>query len=222
MATIVEIQLPAEEFALHQTLSALDTVEFEVERVVAHDQDHIVPYVWANGTDRTTIETALQDDLSVKNIELVSDQEDRWLYQMDWVEQIQSLVQILVEEEAVVLTAFGKGDQWDLRVLFPDREALSRTYEFCEDAGLSMELRRVYDHDDSRAGQYNLTEEQEHALVTAFQTGFFEIPRDITLNDLADDLNISHQALSERLRRGYANMVREGLVVGEDTDRDRQ
>ncbi|HET7324318.1 MAG TPA: bacterio-opsin activator domain-containing protein [Halococcus sp.] len=215
MATVAELELDAKDFALQETLIALDTVEFEVERVVAHDPEHIMPYVWVSGTDRDAIENALQNDPSVEDVELISEQEHRWLYQMSWVSQIRSLIQMLVEEDSTVLTAFGKADRWDLRILFPDREAVSRTYDYCEEIGLEINLRRIYDHDDSRAGQYNLTDDQQKALVTAFEQGFYEIPRDVTLDDLADELDISHQALSERLRRGYENMIKEGLIIGE-------
>lgn len=45
MATVAELELDAKDFALQETLIALDTVEFEVERVVAHDPEHIMPYV---------------------------------------------------------------------------------------------------------------------------------------------------------------------------------
>lgn len=220
MATVAEIELDAAEFALHETLTALDDVEFEVGRVVAHDQDHVMPYVWISGADQDAIESALHDDSSVEDVELLSEHHTRWLYQMSWVGHIRSLVQILVEEESTILSAFGKDSRWDLRILFPDRDALSRTYEFCQDTGLEISLRRIYDHDNARAGQYDLTEEQEEALMAAFENGFFDIPRDITLEDLADELDVSHQALSERLRRGYYNMVKEGLIVGEGTARE--
>ena len=135
-----------------------------------------MPYVWVSGADRDEIENALRADPTVEDIELISEQDHRWLYQMNWVRQICSLIRMLIEEDSTVLTAFGKGDRWDLRLLFPDREAVSRTYDFCRDVGLKINLQRIYDHDDSRAGQYDLTEDQEQALVTAFEQGFFLDP----------------------------------------------
>lgn len=220
MATIAEIELDSADFALQGTLDTLDGIEFEIERVVAHDTDYVMPYVWVSGTDRDAIEDALSDDPSVEDIELESDNDDHWLYQMRWTDQIHTLVQLLVDEESTILTAFGKEGRWDLRVLFPDRDALSRTYDFYEDTDLSVTLRRVYDHDDARAKQYALTDEQREALTTGFEEGFFEIPRDITLDELADELDISHQALSERLRRAYGNMIQEGVMVGGDVEKE--
>ena len=77
MATVAELELDAREFALEETLTALDTVEFEVERVVAHDPDHIMPYVWVSGADRDENENALRADPTVEDVELTSEQGSR-------------------------------------------------------------------------------------------------------------------------------------------------
>ena len=39
-------------------------------------------------------------------------------------------------------------------------------------------------------------------------------PREADLGDVADRLDISHQALSERLRRGHTNLIKETIGVG--------
>ena len=43
-----------------------------------------------------------------------------------------------------------------------------------------------------------------------------DIPREITSADLADELGISHQTLSERFRRTMKNLVMSALFVEED------
>ena len=43
MATVAGLELDAADFVLQETLTTLDTVEFEIERVVAHNRDHIMP-----------------------------------------------------------------------------------------------------------------------------------------------------------------------------------
>ncbi|WP_227378576.1 helix-turn-helix domain-containing protein [Haladaptatus halobius] len=35
----------------------------------------------------------------------------------------------------------------------------------------------------------------------------YSIPRDATANDLAEELGVTHQALSERLRRVHGNLI---------------
>ena len=46
------------------------------------------------------------------------------------------------------------------------------------------------------------------------EVGYFDVPREAKLGDIADRLDVSHQALSERLRRGHANLVQETIGVG--------
>ena len=44
----------------------------------------------------------------------------------------------------------------------------------------------------------------------------FDIPHEITAADLADELGISHQTLSERFQRATKNLVMSALFVEED------
>lgn len=217
-ATIVELELPTEEFALSRTLSELDAIECEVERFVAQDADHVMPFVWVTGNDGDRISDALERDESVENLELVSELDGEWLYRMEWIDHIETLVQILVEEQGSILAAFGDGSGWQLRVLFAERDALSRTYDYCQEAGLTMDIRSIYKLDDGREGRFGLTDEQQDTLEIAYQRGYFDVPREITLTDLAAEIGISHQALSERLRRGEKSVLENTVIIGCEDD----
>lgn len=37
--------------------------------------------------------------------------------------------------------------------------------------------------------------------------GYYEVPRSVSMTELANILDISYQALSERLRRAHANLI---------------
>jgi predicted DNA binding protein len=223
MATIAEINLPADEFALSHTLDTLSDVEFEVERIVAHDPDSIMPYIWVTSANPTELEQVLANDTSIDAIKNLAQPEDgQVLYQMEWIASIETLVHILVEEEGTILAAEGRQDGWNMRILVPDREALSRTYEFCEENDLSLELQRVYDVSQGKEGRFGLTEAQATVITTAYDNGFYNVPRGISLTDLADIIEISHQALSERLRRGHQTLVENSVVVGQGGDDDAQ
>ncbi|EMA45419.1 bacterio-opsin activator HTH domain-containing protein [Halococcus saccharolyticus DSM 5350] len=50
--------------------------------------------------------------------------------------------------------------------------------------------------------------------------GFYEIPREIDMEGLAAEFDISDQSVSERLRRGHRNFVRNGLGWGSLGDED--
>ena len=216
MSTIATVELPAHEFALRETLSTVTDAEFDVERVVAHDTERVMPFLWAAADEPDALDGALADDPSVENVDLLSDLDDERLYRMDWTEQIRVVIHILVEEDATILDAFGTGEHWTLRILFPKREALSATHDFCETEGLTMDIKNIYEMDRDRHGRFGLSEAQHEALVTAFEHGHYEVPRDITLDELADEIGVSHQALSERFRRAYHALIENTLIVGSE------
>lgn len=220
--TVVEVNIPTSQFALRQTLSEIPHIEFEIERAVAHSSDRVMPFVWVSGndTDREKFEEIISDDSSLDLYELIADPDDEWLYQMEWISEIETLVQILVEEEGTILAATGTDEGWNLRILFPDRDALSRTFDYCQDNGFTLDVRNIYQLEEGREGKFGLTEEQQDTLTAAFEAGYFSIPREVNGKELAADLDISHQAVSERLRRGYFNLIQNALIIGDDVDKE--
>ncbi|WP_254544355.1 helix-turn-helix domain-containing protein [Halomarina pelagica] len=218
--TVAEVEIPANEFALRETLETFEEVEFDIERLVAHDMDRVMPYVWALGADSEALTATLDADPSVENLRLLVDGEEEQLYQMEWIDRIQSLVHLLVEEDATILAAVGKGDVWRFRVLFPEHSALSQTYEYCEENGLALRFTRIYRLDEGRHSELGLTKMQQETLTTAVDRGYYKVPRDVTAAELAHELGISHQALSERLRRGHETLIKHALMTGHGDDGD--
>ena len=220
MSTISEVSLSADTFALGATLESVPEATFDVERVVAHEAERVLPFVWASAPNREALEDAFEDDNSVANVELLSDLSDEWLYRMEWVSQVQFVIHALLEEQATVLDAHSENGRWTLRLLFPDRESLSRTHEFCAGLDIDLTIETIYEMDDERHGRFGLTDEQSETLLAAFEHGYYEVPRDISVEVLANELDISHQALSERFRRAHANLVENTLVIGDDRETD--
>lgn len=217
MATITEIQLPSEEFALSYTLETIGDVNFEVERIAAHDSEMIMPYLWATSADPTELEQVLAADPSVDAVEKVAQPADNEaLYQMEWVESVEALIHILVSEGGTILSAEGHQDGWFMRVLFPNRGALSRTYTFCKENELQFDLERIYNVDEGKRGRVGLTKAQENAITAAYDHGYYDVPRETNLTGVAAAVGVSHQALSERLRRGHKTLIANSVVVGRD------
>ncbi|WP_222918654.1 helix-turn-helix domain-containing protein [Natrinema sp. SYSU A 869] len=217
MSTIAALSVPAAEFALHHTLEATDGLAVEIERVVAYDPDHVMPYVWFAGDESTlaTADDALSDDPSVDEFEPLTDLTDECLYRMNWVDDVIVILHLLTEEQATILDAHVENKAWRFRVLFPEREALSRTYDFATEQGLSIGIQKVHRLEENRHGRFGLTDAQYETLVAALERGYYEIPREMDMDHLSDELGISHQALSERLRRAHRTLVAEIVDVGE-------
>lgn len=60
-------------------------------------------------------------------------------------------------------------------------------------------------HSDSQAGV--LTERQRECLAVALRKGYFEVPRDCTLAEVAEELSVDKSTASETLRRGSGRIL---------------
>lgn len=211
MGTIVEATVPAEEFALRTVSETLPAIVFRLERVVAQDPDRIMPFLWIGDVEREALEAALENDPTVENAELVTDLGDTWLYGMSWVDRIETLVTTIVEEEAVLLAASGTDEAWELKFLFLEREAIRRVQEHFESAGVRFDVHRIYDQREGGLGTHGLTEKQHRTLTLALERGYYHIPRRANAKELAAEIGISHQALSEQLRRAHEAVVADAI-----------
>ncbi|WP_336363507.1 helix-turn-helix domain-containing protein [Halalkalicoccus salilacus] len=79
-------------------------------------------------------------------------------------------------------------------------------------------LQRIYNVDDGQQGRFGLTERQESTLTAAYEHGCYGVPREVSLSELAEELDVSHQALSERLRRSHRALVENAVIIGEGVD----
>jgi predicted DNA binding protein len=218
MTVIAEFVIPTEEFALRETLERRPNLVCEVERVVAHDTAHILPFIWASGGDLDGLTDVLIADPSVNDVELLSETDDERLYRLSWADEAQVVGHMVVEYEATVHQAVAADGEWTLRVLFPDRSTISEVNEFAREHGLSLDLRQLYEVDSAERVRFGLSEDQQEALTEGYEQGYYKIPRDIDIDTLADSLDISHQALSERLRRATSSLIENTLLVDENDD----
>ena len=218
MGTIAEFNIPADEFALGPTFEDRSELEVEIERLVAHDHDRLMPFAWLTGEGPETfdeLDDALSADSTVDSYELISKVDGDRLYRMEWVDSTEMIVHILLEEEGTVLHARGQDDGWHVRVLFPDRDSLSRTYDFANEHGIRFDIVRIYELDEERKGRFGLSDEQQETLAAATKLGYYDVPRGITQAELAEKLGVSHQALSERLRRAQKTLNENTIIIGD-------
>lgn len=212
MSTIVEATIPATEFALADTLKAVPEAEIEAVSLATDRTDRVVPLLWILGADTAAVTEALEADETTADVSLVSRRNGDSLFRMRWTDRVRFVTHTLVEESGALLGARATTRSWEFRVLFPEREAVSRTYDACRAEGLDLDLRRVSTLDaDSALGEPSLSDEQFTTVRRALEEGYYEVPRGTTLETLAEDLEVSHQALSERLRRGHRAIVGRAL-----------
>lgn len=202
----------------HPNLPLMPTLEetgvrVDLEQAVAEDPQRPVLFVWISGGNADRFPEVAGDDETVAELALVEDADDRQLYRVHISENTQKPLYPLddrMEASRLAVSATVEGVQARLR--FPNRESLSEFQPRVEDRGVDVTLRGVYSQTDPvLTDEYGLSTKQRQALLTAVGLGYYEVPRDASLSELGDELGVSSQAVSERLRRGIAAFVRNGL-----------
>jgi hypothetical protein len=215
VTTIANIRTPAEDFLLADAFEAAPTATFEVPPVVAHGVDDPFPYMVTSGAEDGDLPSVLSEDPTVESAECVAPVGEGGLFRITWRDEVRLLLSALVRGEATVLSVRGTDGEWRLRLLVDDRDSLSTTFDFLEDHGVDLRLDGIRDLDaDDTYRPFGLSEQQYDALVTGLDEGFYHIPRQTDTCDLSDELGITHQALSERLRRAHGTLVENALASG--------
>lgn len=204
MSLIAELRLFNPNFPLMDSLSTVPDMRLRVEQAIAEHSEQPILFLWASGGDFETFESALNSDSTIEELTQIEDTGNRRLYRVQVTKQSQMvLYPAELEADIVRLSVSVSASGVDTRMRLPDRRALGQFQEVCEEHNVSLSLSGLYEDDGStRTGQYGLSSKQQTALQEAVSRGYYTVPRTITLEDLAKELDISRQAASERLRRG--------------------
>lgn len=211
VSVVAEFSIRADEFLLGEVIAAFPGLSVEIERVVPAEK-RVMPYVWAYGADLAAFEAAMDDHPNVREITALDRFDDRALYRIDWEDPAEELVTGIAETDATVLEAYSD-DEWTFRIRFEDHSGLASFNRYSETHGITYRLERVSALADAPGVEpHGLTPEQHEALRLAVEAGYFEVPRQVTFEELAGELGVSVQALSERVRRGADTVLRAALL----------
>lgn len=214
MSLIAEFTLCAPDLALATALDADPDITVELEGQMATSSDTPVLVLWAFGGDFETFETGLEADATVRTYNVLEEMGGRKLYRVRLdSEDLQPIYPIYQRIGAGPLAATGTHSGWQRRVRFPDRESVVQMREFCKDNDVQFRLQRLYTPGESDLeDEFGLSPEQRDALVVAQRNGYFDVPRQLSLEDLGGKLGISGQSASERIRRGASQLVTTTLL----------
>lgn len=220
MSVVAEFTIPAETFGLGRLLTSESAVRIELERLVPTGTE-VMPYFWVEMVDGDfeTFERELREDPLVAGLNVLDRADGETLYAIEWERIPESLVQSITRAGGAILEGRGLDGNWRFTLRFPDHSHLAEFNEFLTDYDIDIHVERVYTRGGDRRREYvfDLTDEQRETLTSAVRRGYFEVPRGVTLTDLAEELGITRQAASERVRRG-ANTVLGAVLLEDEAD----
>ncbi|MXR40414.1 hypothetical protein GRX01_03455 [Halobaculum sp. WSA2] len=214
MSVHATVRVAPRDFVLGRTLTVAGDARISLEPVVPLGNG-LAPYLTVADDDPATVCDLVAAEPTVVETEAVHRGDDEWILCVRWGEHRSSLLAALSDADAACLGAVATHGTWHLTLRFHSHERLADCYHRCLDRGVRPTVERVRDDDgrdalESRA----LTTAQREALATAYESGYFAVPREVTLVGLADRLGISDTAASQRIRRGVENLLEDALAAG--------
>ena len=207
MATEATVTVPADQFPLGTVFAEFPDVTVELERLIP-SQDVAIPYFWVRGTKVEDIEAAFTEHPGVKDIRFVDSVEDEYLLRVEWSLEYDDVLSVLIETDIPLIKATGTNQQWTFDIRGDTRSDVATFHTRCRELGIPVTLTALHDLTPVETeSQAALTDKQEEALVLAFNRGYFESPREVTMEELGAELGISQQAIAARLRNGIRHIL---------------
>lgn len=212
MTVITEFTLPAEAFPFGRATSGDQDMRVQLERIVPLNQDRI-PFLWVTGEEFDEFEHGLTNSDIVKHAEAVTRIGNSVLYYVEWYTNQESFLNGVSDTNGSIMEAHGDS-AWSFTVRFQDHADLTRFDQFYQNEDFPVHINRVYTLDEEPRSEFGfgLTPDQREALTMAVERGYFSVPRETKLDEIADELDITPQAASERVRRGAETVLRKALV----------
>jgi len=210
---IATFRLDHEAVGLNQAFERVPKMRVEAERIAAHSTEWTMPCLWTAGTDFNSIDEALAVDPSIETIVEAAEFADEKYYMIKWADSVVEQIARYTNQGASILSATGTREGWQVRFRFANREHFDSFCEVLNEQNYSYALLELTEPDKPRLSVGNLTPRQREALVAAWEHGYYNIPREVTGKEVAAELDISHQTLSELLRRGTEKLIKSQLVT---------
>ena len=212
MATIARFTVPAGDFPLGRIFEDLPGATIELERIVP-TTDRALPYFWVWGVEPGRVAAALESDPALASVTLVDEVDGSGLFRTTWNGDVDGLISVILGTDVTLLSATATSDNWLFEFRADDVEGIAEFQSACRDDDIAATLTRVYALSEMRSGsEYELTSDQHEALLLAFERGYYDDDRSVSLEELGEELEISRPAVSARLRRGYRNLLRSTLA----------
>ncbi|MFC7226138.1 helix-turn-helix domain-containing protein [Salinirubellus salinus] len=198
---------------------------------VAHDRSSTVKSVSEAGTDPMSgkffyhidsadfrqFEEGLRRDSTVGEFErVIETRDEKAIYSFEYTNEAKLLSPVVSAANGVILDMENDGRAWILTLWMSERADLVHLWDYARQNDIDIDLLRVNEYASLGETDAGLTDSQREALLLAFETGYFEEPRDATLSEVAADLDISQPAASGLLRRGIKRLIVSSLVDDDD------
>lgn len=213
MAISTQIYVKDGDLALTPTIRSLPQGTIEVVSDAGTDPENEMYFFRVEDVDFDRFESLLGTDHTVADFDLVVAGDGRRTYRISYAGEAKLITPMINEIGGLTLDSESHEDGWLLTLQLEGHEALYELDEFAREEGIDLEVLELQQREEPDSKQqFGLTEPQAEALVAAFEHGYYDDPREMSLEELASLLDISQTAASGRLRRGSCHHIEEVLI----------
>ena len=200
---VVQLRVDNANLFLRPTLRHAHEVTVEPDYWTTTETGRTLVFLTVYGSDGDfdRFETALGGDATATDPVCVDRYPDRRVYRVGVADRTIPVISRAAEFRGRLLDCCSSRDGWTIQLRFPERDALIEFNQYCRDRDISVTVEHLRVSDDEDDGVVALTEKQQELLTVAHDEGYFDVPRGISQDELADRLGVSKSAVSQRLRR---------------------
>lgn len=200
------------DIGLVPTIRSLEGVDIGVVPDASTAPNQNGYWFWISATDFEAVEEALAEDHTVESFTPVWSDGDRRTYRIRYSDESKLISSAIVERDGLMLESRSENEGWLVELQFPDHATLYDLYEHATANGITFDVLEINQQQSNHTHNgLELTESQSEALVAAYEHGYYDEPRDTSLEELGAVLGISPTAVSGRLRRASAQLVARSL-----------
>ena len=194
---------------LSQASTVVPEMQIAGEDIVLEDNRPRKFVFTAHGTQFDEFEAALEADPTVAEYTVLTKLAEVGYYIVtyDASATTQGTYHVAVEQDIAYVNVRLQDGTYFVRARVPDRTALATLRGYCRENEIPFHLERIYQEETSTADPHPLTDAQREAMKLAYERGYFDSPRETSLEVIAADLGISRQAVADRLRRGHRRLI---------------
>ncbi|WP_435075036.1 helix-turn-helix domain-containing protein [Halorubrum sp. HHNYT27] len=160
------------------------------------------------GSDIERLRTELEHDPTVTEAEYLGTIGDDNRFKLRFEDGVPLFPPETTEMGVQVLSARHADGDWNILMHVPTHSTLHEIQSHYHDHGITFRVKRLHIARETDIGaETALPPGQREALLVAYRNGYFQVPRDVSQEEVADELGISKSGVSQRLRRSIDRLI---------------
>jgi predicted DNA binding protein len=214
MAIVAEILLADPSLPLVGLAQALPSREISVVNTVQLETGHYLVTVSIDDDSNATFERELDSHPEIADVTPIGKTADGWFYQVT----IDGAAELFDshdpgEFEGVMMDATITAEGLRELKVFSNYEGFQKLRDRCEVYGIPFELLNIASDPENpdKRDQFGLTDKQYRALSVAYAGGYYDSPRRMSTQELADELGTTAPSTSDLVRRAEKQLISQML-----------